>query len=62
MQRLRELFALSIPFYVTRKNADGLVATWSVNGVLGALLLFLFLINLLVWLVIALAHGLSLLF
>ncbi len=38
-----------MPFYVTRKNAEGLSATWSVNAWIGLVLLILLQLNVLLW-------------
>lgn len=48
---------LSIPFYVTRKNAQGEMGTWSINGYVGLAVLVLLWLNLLAWGVIGLVEA-----
>ena len=52
MHTIRSIWATmwtSIPFYVTRENAGGIVATWSIAAVWGLLVLFLTTFNIIAW-------------
>lgn len=52
MKFLRILFS-GIPIYVTRKNADGLIATWSIAAIWGLIILYLAIFNVIGWLIYA---------
>jgi hypothetical protein len=53
---------LSIPFYVTRKTASGMIGTWSVSAIPGLLILFLGMFNAIFWGIWALLEVLGRLF
>jgi hypothetical protein len=48
-QRLKRTISFQLPFYVTRKNADGVIATYSVNGWVAIAAIMLVSANVLLW-------------
>jgi hypothetical protein len=46
MRDIWEALWASVPFYVTRKNADGVIASYNIAAILG---LYIVLFNVLVW-------------
>jgi hypothetical protein len=45
---------LGVPVYVTRKNADGIIATWSVNALIAIAILLVLEANILLWSIVGL--------
>lgn len=60
-QRAKELATVGVPFYVTRRNADGEIATWSVNAWIALAIIFVVSLNIVLWGTVGLVAALGIL-